>query len=127
MKEPGIKPDKIAERESPDESINFIDEILRIRLAYKTVRVELSSAANALGRNQRQYGLRIVPLQLALLPFLNCPCSFPYVIDCIAELRQDPWVYDTGCVERKNSVSCCFRVFQGSGKHSGRYTQPVIY
>src|SRR6516225_8715294 len=54
---------------------------------------ELSGAANALGGEQREHCLRIVLLQLALLPFLNCPRSFAHVVDGVAELCQYARLY----------------------------------
>src|SRR5712664_3490500 len=50
--------------------------------------VELSGPANALNNEQWEHGLRIVLLQLALLPLLNGPCGFAYVIHRVAELSQ---------------------------------------
>src|SRR5260370_12438451 len=50
--------------------------------------VELSGAANALNGEQRENGLRIVLLQLALLPLLNGPCGCAHVIHRISEVFQ---------------------------------------
>src|SRR5467141_1628580 len=50
--------------------------------------VDLSGPANALNDEQREQGLRIVLLQLALLPLLNGPCGFAHVIHRVPELSQ---------------------------------------
>jgi hypothetical protein len=57
---------------------------------------ELSDAADALGCDQRQHGLRISIQQLALLLFLNGPCRPTHMIYGIAELGQDAGGYASG-------------------------------
>ena len=49
---------------------------------------ELGAAADTLGSQQGEHGLRIVLLQLALLPLLNRPRGLAHVVHCIAELLQ---------------------------------------
>src|SRR5205085_4358786 len=49
---------------------------------------QLRGAPNPFRRDQRQHRLRVVFLQLTLLPFLNRPGGFPYVVHGVSKLFE---------------------------------------
>lgn len=54
---------------------------------------ELSGAADALSRQQREHGVWIMVPQLALLPLLNPPRRLAQLIHCIPEFPENARIY----------------------------------
>lgn len=57
---------------------------------------ELRGAADAFASEQRNHSVRIVVLDLALLPLLHGPSGFAYMVDGVAKIHEDALVDSAG-------------------------------
>ena len=84
--------------DGPEELVNsyrFAGYLVRGQVRHYRL-TEFGATAETLGSQQGEHSLRIVSLQLALLPFLDCPCGLADVVHCVAELSQYARLYTAG-------------------------------